>query len=79
MDLDSPCAPVAGGLYSSVDSDGEDDVLVLIEVDLGPKWICSTGWAGRCPLDRTSQEWTYNQVLQVACRSWPLLCSLTVW
>ena len=39
--------PSAGGLHSSVDSDGEEDVSVLIDVDLGPRWICFTGWAGR--------------------------------
>ena len=63
-------------MHSSVYSDGEEDVCVLREVDLGPKWICFTGWAGRWPLDRLSREWAYNQVLQVACRSWPFPCCL---
>ena len=69
--------PSAGGLHSSVDSDGEEGVLVLIDVDMGPKWICFVGWAGRWPLDRPIREWTYNQVLQVACRSWTFPCCLS--
>ena len=68
--------PSAGGSHSSIDSDGGVDVSILIEVYLGPKWICFTGWAGRWPLDRLSREWAYNQVLQVACRSWPFPCCL---
>ena len=66
----------AGGLHSSVDLGGKEDVSVLREVYLGPKWICFTGWAGRWPLDRLSRECTYNQFLQVACHSWPFPCCI---
>ena len=68
--------PSAGGLHSAVDLCVEEDVSVLKDVDLDPKWICITGWAGRWPLDRPSLEWTYNQVLLVACRFWTFPCCL---
>ena len=35
--------PSAGGLHSPVDSYGEEDVSVLIEVDLGPSGCASLG------------------------------------
>ena len=66
----------AGGLHSSVHLGGEEDVSVLIEVKMSPKWTCFTGWAGRWPLDRPSREWTHNQILQVACRFYPFPCCL---
>ena len=51
MDLDPVVYPSAGGLHSSVDLGEEGDTSVLTEVEMGPKWICFTGWAGRWPID----------------------------
>ena len=68
--------PSAGGLHSAVDLCVEEDVSVLIKVDLGPKGKCFTGWSGRWPLDQLSREWTYTQIPQVTCRSWPFSCCL---